>query len=137
MDQEAKRLIQENFSKRFACKSQISARFYDHLFELMPDAKNLFTNDAVVQKEMFATMLATVVRSLDKPELFKSVGQKMAESHARYGVDTRGYGLASTALENALCDVVGDDISPEELAAWKGAIDRLTSLMAPPESEDT
>ncbi|WP_406645908.1 globin domain-containing protein [Aliisedimentitalea scapharcae] len=132
MDVPSIQLVQNSFSKAFARKAELADRFYHHLFQVVPEARGLFQKDFFHQKEMFTTMLTSTVRSMSDQKSFADLGDRLAVSHARFGVAPAQYHAAANALIAALRDTLGDDLTREEEAAWTQAIDTLTSQMAGP-----
>ncbi|WP_240336764.1 globin domain-containing protein [Tropicibacter sp. Alg240-R139] len=104
-------------------------RFYAHLFTRMPEVESLFRGDFVKQKEMFATMLASTVRSLSNYESFSQLAQMLVQSHARFALSEVQMTNAAHSLEAALHDVMEGKLTPEEESAWTRAIVKLTSTM--------
>ncbi|WP_171173021.1 globin domain-containing protein [Ruegeria sp. HKCCD8929] len=125
-------LVQNSFARVFARKGELTERFYHHLFKNMPEAEGLFHGDFMVQKEMFATMLAASVRSLIDKGSFHDVGIALAESHARFNLTATQLQCAASSLMAALRDVMGDDLTPEEEGAWNEAVTRLAGMMVRP-----
>lgn len=122
-------LVQSSFARVFARKAELADRFYDHLFEALPEAKSLFRGDFIAQKEMFASVLASSLRSLSDPSGFEVLGQQLARSHARFRLTSAQMISAANALVAALEDVVADDLNADEIAAWSEAFTRLTEMM--------
>jgi hemoglobin-like flavoprotein len=122
-------LVQSSFSRVFARKAELTERFYTHLFTCMPEVEPLFRGDFVKQKEMFATMLASTVRSLSNYQSFTQLAQILAQSHARFELTEAQMTNAAQSLMAALHDVMAGKLTPEEEAAWTRAIIKLTSMM--------
>ena len=123
-------LIKNSFSKVYASKAELSERFYHHLFQAVPESKGLFKSDFFHQKEMFSSMLASTVRSMADLKTFTELGERLAQSHARFGVSPEQYQAAADALINALKDTLQDNFTAQEEAAWREAIETLTQQMA-------
>lgn len=126
-------LIQTGFPVIFAKKAELTDRFYFHLFECLPEVEPLFSNSFPKQKEMFASMLASSVRGLVGGDSLHRLGEQLAQSHARFNLSSRQLDAAAWSLMQALRDVMGDALPPEEESAWEEAVTRLTRMMASPE----
>lgn len=122
-------LVKSSFARVFARKAELADRFYCHLFEALPDARQLFKGDFVAQKEMFASVLAASLRSLSDPPGFEALGRQLARSHARFQLTAEQMKCAANALVAALDDVMADDLSADEIQAWSAAFNRLTEMM--------
>ena len=129
MDSSDIALVQSSFARIFARKAELTDRFYARLFARMPEVEPLFRGDFIKQKEMFATMLASTVRSLSNYETFTRLAQKLALSHARVDLSELHMKNAAQSLVAALHEVMDGKLSPEEEAAWTRAIIKLTSLI--------
>ncbi len=129
MDSSDIALVQSSFARVFARKAELADRFYAHLFTRMPEVESLFRGDFVKQKEMFATMLASTVRSLSNYESFSQLAQMLVQSHARFALSEVQMTNAAHSLEAALHDVMEGKLTPEEESAWTRAIVKLTSTM--------
>ncbi|SPJ30430.1 globin domain-containing protein [Falsiruegeria mediterranea] len=129
MDSSDIALVQSSFARVFARKAELTDRFYKHLFACMPEVEPLFRGDFVKQKEMFATMLASTVRSLSNYHSFTQLAQILAQSHARFELTEAQMTNAAQSLMAALHDVMAGKLTPEEKAAWTRAITKLTSMM--------
>lgn len=126
------RLVQSSFARVFACKADLTERFYLHLFQELPDSRRLFKGDFPAQKEMFASMLAATVRGMSDAKSFRSLGRSLARSHARFNLNRDDLKKAARALQTALSDVMGDGLSPEETTAWNEAVAQLMEMLTAP-----
>ncbi|WP_298559123.1 globin domain-containing protein [uncultured Aliiroseovarius sp.] len=129
MDSSDISLVQSSFARVFARKAELTDRFYAHLFARMPEVEPLFSGDFVRQKQMFASMLASTVRSLSDYETFAQLAQKLAQSHARFHLSEVHMENAAQSLVAALHEVMEGKLTPEEEAAWTRAITKLSSVM--------
>lgn len=138
MDSSDIALVQASFARIFARKAELTERFYAHLFARMPEVQPLFRGDFVKQKEMFATMLASTVRSLSDYSTFAQLADVLAKSHARFELSEAQMTNAAHSLEAALHEVMEGKLTPEEEAVWTRAIVKLTSTMVarPPADAD-
>lgn len=122
-------LIKSSFPMIFQKKAQIAAHFYKALFQAAPETRAMFGDDMASQKEMFATMLATLARtSLDQASLH-TVVVRMTDSHRALGISPKQFRAAEAALNHALQECLGDTMSPEAFRAWRQALSRLIDGM--------
>lgn len=122
--------VQSSFATVFARKGELAERFYVHLFRLMPEAESMFEKDFSKQKEMFSTMLTSCIRSLQDPERLEQMSVAMVMAHSRYNLGERAAKVAEEAAMSALRDVMGDEMSADEDAAWRVAITRVSRMIA-------
>lgn len=123
-------LVQGSFARVFARKGEMTDRFYAHLFVLLPEAEPFFKDGFAHQKEMFASVLVSLVRSLSNPEEIDKMGDYLSARHARFKLDAEKMACAVEALMRALGDVLGGDLTAKEESAWRALATRLTQRMA-------
>src|SRR5689334_17389685 len=71
---------------------------YSRLFELAPDARDLFPSDMERQWMKLMDMIAALVASLDERPLFRSLVTNSGRQHARFGVQPSHYAAMGEAL---------------------------------------
>ncbi len=123
-------LVRGSFSKVFAHKAELTDRFYQYLFQEIPEAKAMFTHDFSRQKEMFARVLATGVRSLDGDEQLAPLVERLLLNHRGLGLTSGHMYMAQRALLQALQDIMTGHLTAAELSAWNAALRRLCQSMA-------
>lgn len=135
METRQAQLVQSSFSRIFARKADLTSRFYSHLFQQRPDIQPMFKAHFGTQKEMFASMLAMVVRGLTQPEVFGHLIDKLRDQHASLNLVRSDWSLACDCLLLALRDVL-QDLTTEEEEAWQAATARLVDAMCPSSKPD-
>lgn len=133
-DFDVKRL-QGSFPRVFARKAQLAERFYAYLFDQLPEVKPLFSAGMSRQREMFSAMLASSVQALSDPEETSEKIRYLRASHARLELTPAQLQAGANALMGALLEVLGEELSDEEVSSWARAIVLLVRAMAPPDSE--
>lgn len=123
-------LVRGSFAQVFACKADLTDRFYDYLFQEIPEAKAMFTHDFSRQKEMFARVLATGVRSLEEDDEFAPLVERLLLNHRHLGLTAAYMYMAQRALLQALEEVMSPHLTAAELSAWNAALRRLCQSMA-------
>jgi hemoglobin-like flavoprotein len=73
---------------------EIVARF----FELAPDAQGLFRGDMERQYLKLMNMIAAIVATLDKREMFKSIISHSGRQHAQFGAKPMHFAAFGDAL---------------------------------------
>lgn len=108
--------------------------FYDRLFRLMPEARDLFRDDLEAQGMRFLSTLAVIVDALDRPEALEEPLAKLGQGHAAYGVRPEHFGPMGEALIGALKEDLETRIDAETEAAWRAAYadvaERMSAAMA-------
>lgn len=129
MTPEEIRLVQRSFAQMEPGATQITARFYHHLFARDPTTRALFSEDIDEQGLKFLQMLAVAVKNLDWMEGMRPAMEQLGRRHVRYRVQPEHYATFGTALLAALEEGLGADWTPELAAAWRKAYDLLTQTM--------
>lgn len=93
-------------------------RFYEHLFRLAPETRALFVSDMTALKLKFMNMLASIVGTLERPEMFASILTHLGRLHGRAGVSPLHYPFVEEALLATLSEILGPRFGPEVRAAW-------------------
>ena len=66
MNPEQIRMVQQSFEQFFPQATEISARFYEHLFRIDPSMRPLFRADIPSQSRKFMAMLRITVKGIDR-----------------------------------------------------------------------
>jgi hemoglobin-like flavoprotein len=108
---------------------QIAKSFYMHLFEIVPNAKKLFTGNMERQGMMLMTSLSLAVTGLSDMKTILPAVQALGERHYSYGVKPEYFQPASESFIWALEQQLGDHFTPELKSAWVDAFKALTDAM--------
>jgi hemoglobin-like flavoprotein len=130
MTPERQELVRESWRRFEPTLKQASPEFYQRLFELDPVAEKLFAGvDMVEQERKLMTMLAEIVRLIDRPpELVQGVAA-LGRRHVHYGVKDDDYESVGAALLWTLERRLGEDFTPEVRAAWSEAYLTVATIM--------
>ena len=123
-------IVQKSFQTVFLQKAEIANAFYEHLFDAMPSARDMFQNDMQQQKEMFATMLVMTVRLLNRQDELEEVVKRLVHVHGRFEVTKSQFAIAGGSILLALRDVLAEDFTPQVEEAWQQATQELVSRVA-------
>jgi hemoglobin-like flavoprotein len=75
-------LIRHSFDAIWPVRRKLADQFYRRFFELAPDAQSLFRSDMERQYLKLMDMLAAIVGTLDKREMFQSsLAIQVASTH--------------------------------------------------------
>jgi hemoglobin-like flavoprotein len=130
MTPEREALVRSTWS-RFAPQAPDHARyFYDKLFELDPDCRQMFAAAAMdEQRHRLMEMLGQLVAELHEPEQLVTDLVMLGKRHVAYGVRDSDYDAAGVALLWTLEKALGSDFTPEARSAWSEAYQSISSVM--------
>jgi hemoglobin-like flavoprotein len=120
--QESLPLIRENFAPA-------SASFYNNLFSLRPDMRELFRDDLEGQGMRFLKAMGTIAELLDDPDALDAGFSQLAMSHAQLGVRAKHFEPMGSALMVTLGEALGSDFTDELQKAWRAAFDAVAGEM--------
>lgn len=123
-------LLRQSFDLALERNPNITARFYEILFEQYPASRSLFgRNSRKKQEEMLAQALVAVVEHLeDAPWLQNTLGA-LGAKHVGYGVTPEMYDWVGDALLATLAETIGEDWTAAHLDNWSQAYGVIVSLM--------
>jgi hemoglobin-like flavoprotein len=87
-------------------------------FELAPDAQGLFRGDMERQYLKLMDMIAAIVGTLDKREMFQSIIGHSGRQHAQFGAKPMHFAAFGDALIWGLEQQFGAAFTPEMKGAW-------------------
>jgi len=112
-------LIKKSFDAMLPMRRDIADLCYSRLFELAPDARDLFPSDMERQWMKLMDMIAALVASLDERPLFQSLVTNSGRQHARFGVQPSHYAAMGEALMWSLECKFGPSFTPELRESWR------------------
>ncbi|MCG7628640.1 globin [Epibacterium sp. MM17-32] len=124
------RLVRGSIGKVFARKAALTDRFYDYLFLELPETRDLFTQDFSHQKEMFAQVLVSGVKSLGQEGQLAALVERILLQHQHLGLTAMHMYVAQRALLLAFDEVLRDDLTAAEASAWNDALRRVCQSLA-------
>ena len=122
-------IVQRTFELAAPMAEEIAYRFYERLFTVDPSLRALFQGNIQQQGNKLMTMLALVVRSLDRPETILEPARRLGERHVQYGVQPHHYATVGASLLWTLAQVFGPAFTPEVEEAWTAAYMLLAGVM--------
>jgi hemoglobin-like flavoprotein len=130
MQPETERLVRKSWAQFQPVAERSAGFFYDKLFELDPEARQLFaTTDMEAQGRKLMAMFAEIVRTLDQPEALIAEVADLGRRHVHYGVQDSQYDSVGTALLWTLEQALGPAFTPEVRDAWTEAYTFLSSVL--------
>jgi hemoglobin-like flavoprotein len=121
--------LRTSFQQLAPSASEAASIFYDELFRLDPELRELFPSDMSPQKNKFVQMLGTVVRCLDNVSSISDHVADLGRRHAAYDVRESDYVTVGKALLAMLRRVLGPEYTAEIQDAWLAVYDMLTRMM--------
>lgn len=103
--------------------------FYEKLFEIAPETREMFLQDINVQSSKLMSTLGLVVSQLQNTSELEPVINDLALRHLAYGVKEEHYSLVREALISMLRTVLDKSLPDEVLVAWERAYDSMARVM--------
>ena len=103
--------------------------FYEKLFEIAPDTRELFVLDIDAQSTKLMSTLGLVVSQLQNTHDLEPIVRDLALRHLAYGVEASHYEFVGPALLAMLPVLLGEKNKPETIAAWRRAYEGLSNFM--------
>ncbi len=122
-------LIQSSFAELGPHTSDLSVRFYEHLFEAEPSARTMFSTDPELQEALFAEELSEIVNSISRFDAFVPRTRDLGVRHAAYGVTYEHSETSGRVLQMALADTLGPMFTDECDEAWSLAFRLMAETM--------
>lgn len=130
MRAESERLVRESWAQFEPVAEQSAAYFYDKLFELDPNARQLFAStDMGAQGRKVMRMFAEIVRHLNEPEDLVPEVADLGRRHVDYGVQDSQYDSVGIALLWTLGMALGPAFTPSVRDAWTEAYLYVASVL--------
>ena len=129
MTPEQTEIIRRSFDSIWPVRRKFAGLFYRRFFELAPDAQRLFPSDMERQYLKLMDMIAAIVGSLDRRELFQSIIDHSGRQHARFGVSPLHFVAFGDALIWSLEQQFGAAFTAELRAAWITLYDAVRTEM--------
>ena len=114
-------LVQNSFKSVAPIASKAAALFYDRLFEIAPEVRQLFPADLSGQKVKLMGILAT--------DAILPTVRQLGDRHRDYGVSAEHYATVGAALLWTLEQGLGAGFTSEVKAAWYEAYCALAEAM--------
>ena len=109
---------------------EIVKRFYENLFDRLPDAKMIFQDIEIeAQHKKLESALTTLKLSFGRVESMSPLFEALARRHARYGVKPSHLEVFNDCLLETFATVAGDAWNDEAAAAWTRALQTVLTIM--------
>ena len=111
-------LVQSSFARVSARSREFGERFYAILFKANPELRPLFQSDLAGQMKMFASMLTSLVKGLNRMQEIVGGLRELGKRHRDYKIAHTDYDKILRALLWTLEEFLADDFTPEIRHAW-------------------
>jgi diguanylate cyclase (GGDEF)-like protein len=122
-------LVRTSFALLIPIQEKVAGLFYDRLFAIAPELRQLFSNDLNSQKRKLMALLSTCVGKLQDFSTFAPVIKGLGARHVMYGAKTEHYAIVAEALMGALKQSLGDAFTPEVRYAWAKVYEIIAATM--------
>jgi hemoglobin-like flavoprotein len=123
-------LVRESFARVQPIADVAATIFYDRLFALDPEVRQLFrATDMAGQRKALMQTLAVVVAGLDRLDGLVPAVEALGRRHAGYGVSPEDFETVGAALLETLEVGLKPDFTSETREAWATAYGLLASVM--------
>ena len=107
----------------------VGTLFYGKIFEIAPDARDMFKTEIPEQSKKVFSMLNYVISKLDSLEDIIGEIAKLARRHTTYGVKEEHYAVVGNALLWTLEEGLGTDWNEDLKEAWSDCYSILATAM--------
>lgn len=122
-------LLRSSFDLVIERQPELTARFYEILFERYPQVRPLFGRSTVNQSKMLQSALVSVIDNLEDASWLTDTLTAMGKKHVEYGVTDEMYDWVGASLLAAIAEAAGSDWSPQLEAAWTETYGAIAGLM--------
>jgi hemoglobin-like flavoprotein len=122
-------LVRTTFARVVPIQSDAADLFYDRLFAISPELRELFPADLRGQKQKLMQMIATAVGGLNNLSQLVPAVKALGARHSSYGVKTEHYRLVGEALLWTLERGLGQGFTPDVRSAWAKVYHVLSATM--------
>jgi hemoglobin-like flavoprotein len=129
MTPEQATLVQSTFSSLAPRGAEVASLFYQRLFALDPELRELFQGDMTVQGKKLMQMLGLVVQAICRFYEVVPAVQELGRRHVEYGVKADDYQTVGAALLETLELGLGSAFTPAVRKAWTAAYEAIAETM--------
>ncbi|MDB5328761.1 MAG: hemoglobin-like flavoprotein [Phycisphaerales bacterium] len=103
--------------------------FYDRLFTIAPETRELFKSDPEVQRQHFSAALAVILKNVTMLDVLTEPLRQLGSGHAMVGVRPHHYPIVRDAMLHAMSEILGSDWTPELADDWRDVFDTVSRIM--------
>jgi hemoglobin-like flavoprotein len=122
--------LRSSFELVISREPNLTARFYDELFERHPEVRPLFGGRSRDRQEkMLGDALVAVLDHLEDAPWLADTLEALGRKHKDYGVTDEMYAWVGEALLATLAKIAGDAWTPKLKGDWVDAYNAIAALM--------
>lgn len=121
--------VRDSFHRLPPDLESASGLFYERLFEIAPELRDMFRTDIRGQGMRFMSTLGVIVQYLDDPDALDPYLERLAQGHAAYGVKPEHFRPMGQALIQTMREMLGDKFPEGAGAAWEAAYEHMARKM--------
>jgi hemoglobin-like flavoprotein len=122
-------LVQKSFEHISEHSREFGERFYKVLFEMYQEFRRLFEHNLDIQTRMLVSMLASIVKGLNRlPEIVGGL-RELGKRHKEYSVRRDDYDKVARALLKTLEEFLGEGFTIDIRQAWLSVYGEIVSVM--------
>ncbi len=110
-------------------EAAFAQEFYEELFSLAPEVRDLFSDRLSAQGTMITSMLQSITYTLSRPDHLRMGLKELGKQHHGYGVQPAHYPVVKKALLTTIENRLGHEYTEEMESAWNKAIDTISDIM--------
>ena len=129
MDVQQVRLVQDTFRRLVPRADVFAQRFYENLFILDPQLRNLFPASLQVQHHKLMVMISAAVEALEDPTTLLDELHALGRRHVAYQVTPQYYTTVGAAMMLTLQEALGPGFTAEVELAWLEVYGLLMTTM--------
>jgi hemoglobin-like flavoprotein len=130
LDPTQRQLVEDGWRALEPRFNEFAEFFYNRLFELDPQMRNLFDQTNMHQQgKKLTDTLTIVVKGLAHFEMLRPAMGELGNRHAGYGVGDAHYDTVRDALLGALADELSDGFTADSREAWISTYDAVAEIM--------
>jgi methyl-accepting chemotaxis protein len=109
---------------------ELTARFYERLFEVAPATRALFAHvDQPRQEHALLAALVALRGALREPGALVPRLEQLGARHVRYGARPEHYPVVGAVMLEVMAEIGGDRWRPEYSAEWARALQLVAEAM--------
>ena len=121
--------LQSSFDLLLQNEEGFVMKFYEELFNRLPEAKPLFKKSLRNQGRLLMHMMSSIVHSLGRPVHLKMGLRSLGRNHIKYGVKEEYYPVLVEVMLDAIEKELAGQLTEHTMDAWKTALELVTSVM--------
>jgi nitric oxide dioxygenase len=102
VDEQLIKSLQTSFAAMVREDDALAVAFYDRLFSLHPELREMFPKDMKAQRIKLTDSLKSVIEGLRSPEIMKGKLRELGARHVRYGARPQHYPIVCACLLEAM-----------------------------------